>query len=104
MTLDHAGLLQGNQETPLKIFEPVLICLKNIAALPFLLEPIYQEAGTLDEEQLDRLRFALLRVQVYADIHRNEDVEQAQNLKYVALVLEKVIFGTLMLEKEETQG
>jgi hypothetical protein len=54
-----------------------------------------------DDESLDHLRFALLRVQIYSDIHRNDDMEQAQKIKYVAQVLEKVIFGSLMMEHEE---
>jgi len=40
-------------------------------------------------------------VQIYSDIHRNEDMEQAQKIKYVAQVLEKIIFGSLMMEHEE---
>ena len=55
----------------------------------------------LDDETLDRFRFALLRLQLYADIHRNEDLEKAMQIKFVAQVLEKVIFGTLVMEQEE---
>jgi hypothetical protein len=58
----------------------------------------------LDDETLDHLRFALLRVQIYSDIHRNEDMELAQKIKYVAQVLEKVIFGSLMMEHEDIFG
>ena len=38
---------------------------------------------------------------LYADIHRNEDLEKAMHIKYVAQVLEKVIFGSLVMEPED---
>jgi hypothetical protein len=42
-----------------------------------------------------------MRLQLYADVHRNEDLEKAMHIKYVAQVLEKVIFGSLVMEHEE---
>jgi hypothetical protein len=102
MTTEYEGILRGKQEAPLNIFTSIEACLQDVNVFPDLLEIIYQEAGTLDEESLDRLRFALVRLQVYADIHRNENMEEAQTLKYVGQVLEKIIFGSLMLEKEES--
>jgi hypothetical protein len=103
MMTDYGNVLRGKQERSLAIFDSVVSCLEDIDHLPFLLEGIYQEAGTLDESSLDALRFGLVRLQVYADIHRNENMEEAQNLKYIGQVLEKIIFGSLMLEGEESQ-
>lgn len=80
-----------------------MLCLESIDRFPYLLEEIYRDTSILDESSLNALRFALVRLQVYADIHRNEDLEEAQNLKYVGQVLEKIIFGSLMLEREESQ-
>ncbi|MDD1677940.1 MAG: hypothetical protein LUO93_01990 [Methanomicrobiales archaeon] len=103
MKAEYENILQGKQETSLGIFASIMAILEDIESFPDLLEPIYREAAVLDEESLDYLRFALLRLQVYADIHRNENMEEAQNLKYVGQVLEKIIYGSLMLEKEEPQ-
>ena len=58
----------------------------------------------LDDERLDQFRFALLRLQLYADIHRNEDLEKAMHIRYVSQVLEKVIFGTLVMEPQEPEA
>ena len=55
--------------------------LENIEEFPFLLEAIYRDALELDDEDLDRLRFGLVRLQVYADIHRYEDMEATQQMK-----------------------
>lgn len=98
--MDFARVLTG-KEKPLPIYRSVISCLENPVAFPDLLEPIYREAMNLDDDALDRFRFALLRLQIYADIHRNEDLEQAMHLKYVAQVLEKLVFGTLIMEREE---
>ncbi|MDD1720042.1 MAG: hypothetical protein LUQ25_08285 [Methanoregulaceae archaeon] len=98
--MDYLAILAG-KEKPLPIFEEIAGVLDNIGTFPDHLEPVYRQAMGYDEERLDRLRFALLRLQIYADIHRNEDMEQAQAIKYVAQVLEKIIFGSLLMEHEE---
>ncbi len=102
MTAEYRVILRGALEEDPKIFDPIVECLEDIDRFPYQLEPIYREATSMDETALDTLRFALVRLQVYADIHRNENMQEAQNLKYVGQVLEKVIFGSLMLERDES--
>jgi len=98
--MDYERILTG-KETPLPIYKGIVAALENPLAFPDLLEPIYREAMTLDDATLDRFRFSLMRLQLYADIHRNEDLEQAMQIKYVAQVLEKVVFGSLIMEPAE---
>jgi hypothetical protein len=93
-------VLEGGGE-PLGIYDDILAILDEIQLFPASIEPIYRKAMTFSEEELDRLRFALLRLQVYSDINRNMDMEQAQKIKYISQVLEKVIYGSLLLEHEE---
>lgn len=99
MSPDYLDLLSGKKK-PLPLYPLIVNCLENLEVFPYLVEPLYQQAVALGEEEQDALRFGLVRLQIYADVHRTEDLEQAQQLKYVAQVLEKVIFGSLMLEKE----
>jgi hypothetical protein len=101
--MDFGKILTGAGE-PLPIYRHVSACLENIEAFPLLLETIYREAQGFDEETLDRFRFALLRLQVYTDLHHYEDMETTQKVRYVAQVLEKVIFGDLLLERERPPG
>lgn len=101
--MDHSRILAG-QGDPLPIFSRIVEVLDNYEEFPFLLEPIYREASELEDEDLDRLRFGLVRLQVYADIHRYEDMEAAQRMKYVAATIERVLFGRLLLEGEEGGG
>jgi hypothetical protein len=98
--MDYTRILSG-KEKPLPIYAGIIVCLENPLAFPDMLEPIYREAMSLDDETLDRFRFSLLRLQLYADVHRNEDLEKAMHIKYVAQVLEKTVFGTLVMEPEE---
>ncbi len=98
--MDFMRVLCG-KEKALPIYNGVITCLENPQTFPDILEPVYREAMNLDDDSLDRFRFALLRLQIYADIHRNEDLELAMHIKYVAQVLEKLVFGTLVMEREE---
>ncbi len=98
--MDYQRILTG-KEKPLPIYKGIVAALENPLAFPDLLEPIYREAMNLDDETLDRFRFSLMRLQLYADIHRNEDLEQMMHIKYVAQVLEKVVFGSLIMEPAE---
>jgi len=98
--MDYMRILSG-REKPMDIYEDVIFCLNDILMIPDMIEPIYRTAMTFDEETLDRFRFALVRLQIYSDIHRYEDLERAQHIKYVAQVLEKIIFGSLLMEHEE---
>jgi hypothetical protein len=98
--MDYLRVLTG-KEKPLPIYTGIISCLENPLVFPDLFEPIYREAMTMDDETLDRFRFSLIRLQLYSDIHRNEDMEKAMHIKYVAQVLEKVVYGTLIMERED---
>jgi hypothetical protein len=98
--MDYLRVLSGT-EKPVGIYDDIIICLNDIRMIPDMIEPIYRTAMTFDEETLDRFRFALIRLQIYSDIHRYEDLERSQHIKYVAQVLEKIIFGSLLMEHEE---
>lgn len=101
--MDIVRVLQGSGK-PLGIYTRIAAAVRDITSFPDLLEPIYAETAGFSDAELDSLRFALLRLQVYADIHRYEDMEQTQQMKYVAQVLEKIIFGSLMLGGEMPAG
>lgn len=98
--MDYLRILTGT-EKPLPIYTGIIASLENPLVFPDQIEPIYREAMNLDDETLDRFRFSLIRLQLYSDIHRNENLEMAMHIKYVAQVLEKVVFGTLVMERED---
>ena len=59
--MDYLRILTGKQE-PLPLYKDVIACLVDQQEFPDLLEPIYRDAMKLDDESLDRFRFALLRL------------------------------------------
>ena len=97
--MDYLRILTG-KEQPLPIYTGIIASLENPLFFSDMIELVYREAMNMDDDMLDRFRFSLIRLQLYADIHRNEDLEKAMHIKYVAQVLEKVIFGTLVMERE----
>jgi hypothetical protein len=98
--MDYLRILTGTEKA-LPIYTGIITSLENPLVFPDLIEPIYREAMTMDDETLDRFRFSLIRLQLYSDIHRNEDMEKAMHIRYVAQVLEKVVYGTLIMERED---
>jgi hypothetical protein len=98
--MNYREVLEGGDKS-LDIYDDIVVVLSDIRIFPGVVEKIYRKAIAYSEEDLDRLRFALLRVQIHADIHRTEDMELAQKIKYIAQVLEKIIFGSLLMEHEE---
>ncbi|HIH44390.1 MAG TPA: hypothetical protein HA257_04740 [Candidatus Methanoperedenaceae archaeon] len=61
--------------------------------LPFLLDRIL----TFEVTGEDTLRPALLRVQIDAMLRMNDDLEKFQRRRYVAQVMEKLLYGDLLL-------
>lgn len=97
--MDYLKVLRGREEH-IPIYEKVAECLEDISLLPDLIEPIFREAGTLDEYLIDKFRFGLLRVQIYSEIYRNMDLEESQKMRYVSEMIERAIFGGLFIERE----
>ncbi len=94
--MDYLRILCGTEES-LPVYADIVVCLQNISIFPDLIEPIYRKALNMDEEDLIRLRFGLLRLQMYADINRNQDLDLAQRIKYVAELLEETLFGDIAI-------
>jgi len=97
--MDYLKILNGREDT-LPIYADIVQSLENISIFPELIEPIYRQAITLDEVSLEKLRFALLRVQLYSEIYRNMDMEESQKMRFVSEMIERTIFGGLFIERE----
>ncbi len=97
--MDYLRILCGREEH-ISLYDQVVLCLEDITVLPDMIEPIFREAGTLNEQLIDKFRFGLLRVQIYSEIHRNMDMEESQKMRYVSEMIERSIFGGLFIERE----
>lgn len=97
--MNYLAILCGKEEN-LPLYSEIEKCLHDITQLPELIEPIYREAITMNETVLEKLRFGLLRLQLYSEIHRNSDMEEAQKMRFVSEMIERTIFGGLFIERE----
>ncbi|HOJ95400.1 MAG TPA: hypothetical protein PK024_00960 [Methanospirillum sp.] len=97
--MNYLHILCGREEN-LPIYSEIVTCLEDISQFPELIEPIYRDAITLNETLLEKLRFGLLRLQIYSEIHRNSDMEEAQKMRFVSEMIERTIFGGLFIERE----
>jgi hypothetical protein len=95
--MEFIRVLQGTGGE-MEIYKEIAVCLEDLNQLPDLVEPIFHMAEQFNEADLERFRFALVRVQIYTDIHSTQDMEKAQRIRYAAQVIERIIFGSLLLE------
>jgi len=73
--------------------------LKDPMRLPFMLEEIC--ALDLTDEEMHSLRMALIRVQIESDLRMHEDIQRYQQRRYVAQVIEILLFEELLLSHRE---
>ncbi|KAF5088062.1 hypothetical protein KHC33_09170 [Methanospirillum sp. J.3.6.1-F.2.7.3] len=97
--MNYLSVLCGKEEN-LPIYSQIVTCLEDITQFPDLVEPIYRDAITLNDTLLEKLRFGLLRLQLYSEIHRNSDMEEAQKMRFVSEMIERTIFGGLFIDRE----
>lgn len=96
------ALLTGEdtvRETPNTNLLLVARALKDPMRLPWLLKDICALNLGCDEQR--DLRLALIRVQVDAELRMNEDIQRFQQRRYVAQVIEVLLFNELMLAPRE---
>ena len=75
--------------------------LRDPLRLPWLLKDICELY--LGDDELHDLRLALIRVQVDADMRMNEDIQRYQQRRYVAQVIEILMFQELLLAPREME-
>jgi hypothetical protein len=75
--------------------EMLLLCeiIEDPQKLPLFLETFH----TLQIKNEKAFHFSLLRVQVDSDLKMHQDLQKYQQRKYVAEILEKLLYGELML-------
>ena len=75
--------------------------LRDPLRLPWLLKDMCELC--LGDDELHELRLALIRVQVDADMRMNEDIQRYQQRRYVAQVIEILMFQELLLAPKEME-
>ncbi|MCZ7402403.1 MAG: hypothetical protein O8C61_09290 [Candidatus Methanoperedens sp.] len=92
------GLLTGQMDADIeKVPENILIIAQVVDdpdSLPYLLETLKY----MKIDDMEKFRFVLLRVQIDSQLHLNEDMEKYHKRLFVSQVIEKLIYGELLLE------
>jgi len=98
---DDLRLLAGEDEIrePKGFMLLVARALRSPMKLPWLLKDIC--ALCLKEEDQRDMRLSLIRVQVEAEMRMNEDIQRYQQRRYVAQVIEILLFNDLLLAPRE---
>ncbi len=73
--------------------------LRNPLRLPWFLKDICSLC--LKEDELREMRLCLIRVQVDAELKMNQDIQRYQQRRYVAQVIEILLFNELLLAPRE---
>lgn len=73
--------------------------LKNPMRLPWLIKDIFNLC--IKEEDQRDMRLCLIRVQVEAELKMNQDIQRYQQRRYVAQVVEILLFNELLLAPRE---
>ncbi len=99
------GLLAGKKEVDIEEVPESVLTIAEVVddpdKLPYLIEGI----KSMEIEDTEKFRFVLLRVQIDSMLHMNEDIEKYQKRLYVSQVIEKLLYGEIMLAegKEEDE-
>ena len=101
-SLEDLMLLTGEDEVkePKGYILLMARALHNPMRLPWLLKEIC--GLCIKEEEQRDMRLSLIRVQVDAELKMNQDIERFQQRRYVAQVIEILLFNDLMLAPRET--
>lgn len=97
-SLKTLELLTGQMDVDIeKIHDSILIIAQVVDdpdKLPYFLETI----KSLKIDDLEKFRFILLRVQIDSQLHLNENIEKYHKRLFVSQIIEKLIYGELLLE------
>jgi hypothetical protein len=101
---DDLLLLSGEDEIidPSRVKSYILLvarALRNPMRLPWLLKDIFNLC--IKEEEQREMRLCLIRVQVQAELMMNQDIQRYQQRRYVAQVIEILLFNELLLAPRE---
>lgn len=98
-SMETIGLLMGTAEVDINKIPPQILAITeavdNPDRLPFLIESIL----SLEIEDMEKFRYVLVRVQIDSELHMNEDIQRNHKRLYVARVIEKLLYGELLLEE-----
>jgi len=103
-SMDTIELLMGQKDVdagniPAHILA-IAEAVDNPDSLPYLIESIM----SLEIDDMEKFRYVLVRVQIDSELHMNEDIQRNHKRVFVAQVIEKLLYGGLLLEVGKDDG
>ncbi|MFZ2410272.1 MAG: hypothetical protein WAW23_01750 [Candidatus Methanoperedens sp.] len=98
-SLKTLGLLTGNKEVDIEDVPESVLAIAEVVDDPDKLPYLIESIKSLEIEDEEKFRFVLLRVQIDSHLHMNEDLEMYMKRLYVSQVIEKLLYGELLLEE-----
>ncbi|MDF1558223.1 MAG: hypothetical protein P1P80_08625 [ANME-2 cluster archaeon] len=97
-SMDTLRLLLGQTDVDTDNFSEEILLIAKAIDDPYSLPYLIEELNALEIDDGESLRFALLRVQIDSELRMNEDIQKHQRRRFVAQVIEKLLFGEVLIE------
>lgn len=98
VSVDTLRLLMGQTELDIVSVAEEILLLAKVIDDPYSLPYLIKELNDLEIKDEESVRFALVRVQIDSELRMNEDIQMHQRRRYVAQVIEKLLFGEVLIE------
>lgn len=98
-------LLTGQKDLDIENIHNNILIIAEVVDEPDKLPYFLEDIKSLEIEDPEKFRFVMLRVQIDSQLHLNEDIEKYHKRLFVSQVIEKLIYGELLLDsgKEEEE-
>ena len=97
-SVDTLRLLMGQIDVDIASVPEDILLLARAIDDPYSLPYLIEELNSLEIQDEEKVRFALVRVQIDSELRMNEDIQKHQRRRFVALVIEKLLFGEVLIE------
>ncbi|MCX9083419.1 MAG: hypothetical protein OIN87_01310 [Candidatus Methanoperedens sp.] len=92
------GLLTGQADVDMENIPENILTIAQVVDDPDSLPYVLETLKYMKIDEMEKFRFVLLRVQIDSQLHLNEDMEKYHKRLFVSQVIEKLIYGELLLE------
>ena len=97
-SLKTLGLLTGQTDVDIEKVQDNILIIAEVVDEPDKLPYFLEIIKSMEIDDLEKFRFVLIRVQIDSQLHLNEDIEKYHKRLFVSQVIEKLIYGELLLE------
>ncbi len=97
-SLKTLSLLTGQIDVDIKNISDNILTIAEVVDNPDRLPYFLERIRSMEIDDPEKFRFVLIRVEIDSQLHLNEDIEKYNKRLFVSQVIEKLIYGDLLLE------